>query len=105
MKKILIYILLLANLGAGLAFALDIHSEGMLGYDSAATDLRVGANHSPHDGDLDKEDHCCHGAAHLVGLVLHQTTPYIEGNNNSFITLSQTPTLLYLSPLLRPPIV
>ncbi len=105
MKKILIYILLLANLGAGLAFALDTHSEGMLGYDSVAIDLRVvGADYHLHDGDLDNNDHCCHGAAHLVGFVSHQNVQFIEGNHDDFIVLSQTPTLLYISPLLRPPI-
>ena len=105
MKKILICLLLLANLSSGLAFAWDSHPEAMVGHDSAAIDLLAGSDHDHPDGDLHHNDHCCHGAAHLVGLIFNQTTPFLASNDDGFIVLTQAPVLLYIAPLLRPPIV
>jgi len=105
MKKILIYILLLANLSTGLAFAWDTHPEAMVGHDSAAIDLLTDADHDHPDGDLHHSDHCCHGAAHLVGIVFNHSTQFVAGSDNDFIAFSTTPKFLYIAPLLRPPIV
>jgi len=105
MKKILICLLLLANLSTGLAFALDTHPEAMVGHDSTAIDLLTAADHELPDGDLHQSDHCCHGAAHLVGLIFNQATPFVARGHDGFIVLSQAPALLYIAPLLRPPIV
>ncbi len=105
MKKILICLLLLANLSTGLAFALDIHPEAMVGHASTSIDLLTDADHELPDSDLHQSDHCCHGAAHLVGLIFHQSTPFVARGHDGFIVLSQTPALLYIAPLLRPPIV
>jgi len=105
MKKILICLLLLANLNTGLAFAWDTHLEAMVGHDSTAIDLLTDADHEHPDGDLHHSDHCCHGAAHLVGLIFNQSTPFVASSHDGFIVLSQAPALLYIAPLLRPPIV
>ncbi len=104
MKKILIYLLLFVNLSTGLAFAMDIHPEAMAAHSSTSIDLlTVDNEHS--DGDLHHNDHCCHGSAHLVGLIFSPSTPFVPSNHNDLIMLSQTPTVLYITPLLRPPIL
>ncbi len=104
MKKILICLLLLANLSSGLAFALDTHPEVMVGHDVAAIDLLTGVDYEQPDGDLHQDDHCCHSAAHLVGLIFNQNTPFVASSGGNFTALSQPPVLLYIAPLLRPPI-
>lgn len=105
MNKTLIYLLLLANLCAGTAFAWDTHPEAMLGHDSAAINMMLDEDHSHPDGDLHHEDHCCHGAAHLVGVIFTQTTQFVADSDTDFFALSQPPRFLYIAPLLRPPIV
>ena len=104
MKRILICLLLLANLSSGLAFAWDTHPEAMVGHDFAAVEL-VDDGHEHPDGDLHHDDHCCHGAAHVVGIVFNQTTPFMASRHDGFIALFQAPAFLYIAPLLRPPIV
>jgi len=105
MKKILICLLLLANLSTGLAFALDSHPEAIVGHDSAAIELLAGSDYEHPDGDLHHNDHCCHGAAHFVGLIFNHTTPFVASSADGYIALTQAPSLLYIAPLLRPPIV
>ena len=105
MKKILICLLLLANLSAGLAFAMDTHPEAMLAYDATAIDVLTNAEHDHPEGDRHHSDHCCHGAAHLVGIIFAPSTPFVARSHDGFIVLFQAPALLYIAPLLRPPIV
>lgn len=104
MKRILVYILLVANLASGLAFAWDTHPEAMVGHDSAAVNL-VGDDHNHPDGDLHHNDHCCHGAAHLMGI--HSVVSTLGTKMKSGYRVSRIDTLpsLYITPLLRPPIV
>lgn len=104
MKKILICLLLLANLSTGLAFALDSHPEATVGHGSMAIDLLADSDHDHPDDDLQNNDHSCHGAAHLVGLIFNHTTPLVASSADSFIVLTQAPALLYIAPLLRPPL-
>ncbi len=105
MKKILIFLLLLANLTTGLAFALDTH-PGVVAHDSAATlALQADTDHDHPDGEFHHSDHCGHGAAHLLGLLSNPTSPLMASRHDGFPALSQTPALLYIAPLLRPPIV
>lgn len=105
MKKILITLLLLANLCSGLAFAWDTHPEAVVGHDSAEIDLIVGDDHDHPDGDLHHDDHCCHGASHLVGIVVNHSAQIVAGSHNNFIALSKSFKPLYITPFLRPPIV
>ncbi len=100
MKKILIYLLLLAHLFTGLAFALDTHPEAVVGHDSATIDL-----HYDHSSDLQYDDYHCHGAAHLVGLIFTQSTQFMASKHHDFFVQAQIPVHLYIAPLLRPPIV
>ncbi len=104
MKKILICLLLLANLTTGLAFALDTHPGGV-SYESAAVELLTDADHDHPEGELHHSDHCGHGAAHLLGLLSNPTSPFMASRHDGFPALAQTPVLLYVAPLLRPPIV
>lgn len=104
MKRILICILLFANLTSGLAFAWDTHPEAMVGHDFAAVEL-VDDGHDHPEGDLHHDDHCCHGAAHLTGI--HSIVSTSDMNMKSGYRVSTIDTLpsLYITPLLRPPIV
>ena len=104
MKRILVCILLVANLASGLAFAWDTHPEAMVGHDSAAVNL-VDDDHDHPDGDLHHEDHCCHGAAHLMGILISVSTPLIDAQGSYRFSLMDTLPSLYITPLLRPPIV
>ncbi len=104
MKKILICLLLLANFCSGLAFALDAHPETVVGGDLLAMDLVINVDQHQPDGDQHYDDHCSHGAAHLTGIVFEQHFYFIADSQNQFLTLSQTPKNLYITPFLRPPI-
>lgn len=108
MKKILICLLLLANLSTGLAFAWDTHPEAMVGYDAAALELLTASDHgyteSYSESDLHHSDHCCHGAAHLMGLIVSPSSSFVASSHDDVIAFSQAPALLYIAPLLRPPI-
>ncbi len=103
MKKVLICLLLLVHLFTGLAFALDTHPEAVVGHESGASDLLAGI--ADCDDDLHQGDHCGHAAAHLVGLIFEQTTSVMISNDHDFFIRPQNPNLLYIAPLLRPPIV
>ncbi|MCF6217627.1 MAG: hypothetical protein L3J62_04150 [Gammaproteobacteria bacterium] len=104
MKKILICLLLLANLSLGLAYAWDIHPEAAMGHDLLSVDLSACEQHDHSEGDLHNDNHCGHGSAHLVGLVFTQTTPFAANSKSDFLVPAQTPHSLYIAPLLRPPI-
>ena len=105
MKRLLIYILLLANLCSGLAFAWDTHPEAMVGSDVAAINLAASVDHGDPADDLHHHDHSCHSPAHLVGVFYDATMPVVPTVQDHH-TLSHfvLPTL-YITPLLRPPIV
>lgn len=105
MKRLLIFFLLFANLYSGLAFAWDTHPEAMVGHDVAKVDLVAGGDHDHPDGGLHHSDHCCHGAAHLVGMLSYNTTPLAEGGRTQlYPPVLVSPPALYITPLLRPPI-
>ncbi len=101
MKRILIYLLLMVHLLTGMAFAMDTHPEAVVGYNPAAIELLAADDC---DGDLYHGDHCGHASAHMVGLILCQTTQLSPSNKQSFFVRLQTPAHLYIAPLLRPPI-
>ncbi len=104
MKKVLICLLLLANLSLGLAYAWDVHPGSVVGHDLLSADLSACEKHDHAEGDLHHDNHCGHGSAHLVGLVFTQTAPFSMVSNSDFIVSAQTPRSLYIAPLLRPPI-
>ncbi len=105
MKKILIYVLLLTNLCSGVAFAWDAHPEAVAGHDAVMVDLASDGDHEHPDGDLHHAEHCCHGASHLIGIFITVTTPVMVANRDHSCFLPHTLPPLYITPLLRPPIV
>ncbi len=106
MKKLLICLLLLANLSSGLAFALDNHPEAIAGHNSAAIDLLIEvSSEQPDNGVVHQDDHCCHSAAHLIGLIFNQSSPFMASGHEGFVALSPVLALRYIAPLLRPPII
>jgi len=104
MKRLLVSFLLIANLCSGLAFAWDTHPEAMVGHDKAKVDMVAGGNHDHPSGDLHHSDHCCHGAAHLVGMLSNNTTQLVEGGRVHLYPPRLVSPALYIAPLLRPPI-
>jgi len=104
MKHILVYILLITNLCSGVAFAWDTHPEAMAGHGSVIVDL-VADDHDHPDEDLHHGDHCCHGAAHLMGIFSDVTTPVVVVDRDHFFALPLASPSLYITPLIRPPIV
>ncbi len=104
MKKVLICLLLLANLSLGLAYAWDVHPGVMVGHDLLSADLSACEKHDHAEDDLHHDNHCGHGSAHLVGLVFTQNTPFSTESSRDFSLPIQTPCSLYIAPLLRPPI-
>ncbi len=105
MKKILIYLLLLANLSTGFAFSMDAYPEAAADHSLLEINLLADQDHHYASGEPHLDDHSCHGAAHLLGLVSNQPIPLVTHRHEGFSLLSQTPTPLYVAPLLRPPIV
>jgi len=105
MKKVLVYLLLFVNLSTGLAFAMDTHPEAMAAHGSTTIDLLTDADDEHSDDDLHHNDHCGHGSAHLIGLIFSHSISFAHGNHIGLTMLFQTPTVLYIAPLLRPPIV
>lgn len=105
MKKVLIYMLLLANLFSGLAFALDNDPAAMIGHEVASLNQMLDADLDHSNDGLFYGDHCSHGAAHLVGIFYNASVKRITADNNHlFVPVASLP-FLYLSPVLRPPIV
>jgi len=104
MKKAITFLLLLANLYTGLAFAWDSHPEAMVGHDAVMVDL-VANDHEHPDGDQHHEDHCCHGAAHMTGIFEALSSQAIIPDGNYHSSFAVVLPSLYITPLLRPPIV
>ncbi len=75
-----------------------------MGQYATTTELLANSDNDHPDGDLYHSDHCCHGAAHLVGLIFNQTTPLVVNSDDGFVVPTQAPAFLYIAPLLRPPI-
>ncbi len=110
MKSVLIYFLLIINLSSGVAFAWDSHPEAMVAGDRAAAQLLAGGDMGHDDpvhpgaADFDHCDHCCHGSAHLIGI-LYDNAPCLALNRHeSGAFTALIPLSLYITPLLRPPI-
>ncbi len=104
MRTILINFLLLTNLCSGLALAWDSHPEALVGHDSATVGL-LADDHDHADDDLHHDDHCCHGAAHMMGMLPTATAPTMDMTSGYRFSMMHAIPSLYLTPLLRPPIV
>ena len=104
MKRILIYLMLIANLFTGLAFAWDSHPEAFFGHDAVVVGLADQHSPSP-DGDKHTDHHCCHGAAHLVAIFHNEPSPFLVGDQRNLTALTQSLRPFYIAPHLRPPIV
>jgi len=104
MKRILIYFLLIANLFTGLAFAWDSHPEAVFGHDAVVVDV-VDQNSPSPGGDEHTDHHCCHGAAHLLAIVRSESVPFSDNAQHHLAMLRQSQSSLYITPLLRPPII
>ncbi len=110
MRKFLISILLLTNVCSGMAFAWDQHPAAMS--DHMITAAMSGATDSGHghSDDFSKsgsypDDHCGHGAAHLVGIFYDVSLKTLNIDHRYRAVAVVSLPSLYISPLLRPPIV
>lgn len=109
MKRYFIYILVLACLFSNVTFAWDADPKTMLGHNGTSIDLLSGElshgdSHHP-EGDLHHYDHCCHGIAHLVGLIDKSSLRFTGGNSGKIHSLNYPIISHFLPLLLRPPIV
>ncbi len=110
MKKFLISILLLTSLCSGSAFAWDKHPASMSDHTvTVAMDMAAGLDHD-HSNDFPKngpypDDHCGHGAAHLVGIFYDASFKMLTIDYNYRVVAVISLPSLYISPLLRPPII
>ena len=104
MKKFLITLLLFANIFSGTAFAWDNHPAELSGHELATADLVADINYD-HSNDTYSDDHCAHGAAHLVGIFYGASISIVGIAPNRYASVLAPFTSLYISPLLRPPIV
>lgn len=104
MKKLLITLLLLTTFCSGTAFAWDKYSTTVASQDAALSSIEADIIHD-HASGTHADDHCAHGAAHLVGIFYNASLPVISAipnhQNANLVPLAS----LYISPLLRPPIV
>jgi len=112
MKRTVLYILLLANLFSGLALAWDSHPEAMVGHEQISFDHdQATANPYSHEhdhfasGDWEHANHCCHGAAHLIGFINEIITPLWIGGGKHPPYPSASLLSPPLAPHLRPPII
>ncbi|HHM05608.1 MAG TPA: hypothetical protein ENJ19_07685 [Gammaproteobacteria bacterium] len=105
MKRLLALLLLLANLSAAAAYAWDSHPEAWAGHGPAAVTGMLDGHHLPLPAGTHHGDHCCHGAAHLTGIIAHDTA--LPVGLCPRLAMSSERCLLpsYVAPLLRPPIV
>ncbi len=68
MRRFIAQLLALSILFAGVAWAADAHAEAFFGHD---TNLPSLSDDLPNDFSDDGPcDHCCHGTAHYLGLLL-----------------------------------
>ena len=75
-----------------------------MGHDFAAVEL-VDDDHDHPEGDLHHDDHCCHGAAHLMGIHSIVSTSDMKMKSGFRVSTIDALPSLYITPLLRPPIV
>ncbi len=105
MKKTLITLLMLATIFSGTAFAWDKHPVALAGSDIAIPGLVADVVIHNHSNDVHMDDHCAHGAAHLVGIFFDSALPIVASAPGQHAALFTPLASLYISPLLRPPIV
>ncbi|MCF6258399.1 MAG: hypothetical protein L3J98_16030 [Gammaproteobacteria bacterium] len=108
MRKFLISILVLMSLCSGSAFAWDKHPASMSNH-GVAVAMDMTANHD-HSDDFSQngsypDDHCSHGAAHLVGIFYDASLKALNIDHSYRAVAVVSFPSLYISPLLRPPIV
>jgi len=72
--------------------------------DLATSDLATDVSHT-YSNDMQADDHCAHGAAHLVGIFYDAKLPLVAVSPNLYVSSIAPLVSLYISPLLRPPIV
>ncbi|NOY62334.1 MAG: hypothetical protein GXP10_04125 [Gammaproteobacteria bacterium] len=75
----------------------------MSGYDAAAAELVVTQEHP--GSSLHHGDHCCHGAAHLIAIICNTTESVAVSHQDQYTFSASALPYLYISLLLRPPIV
>lgn len=109
MKRLLITIVIFANLFTGLAFAADMHPEVLANHEQVVADVVDQDSGAVQQTGNDSKaahscDHCCHGAAHLTGMTYAVIVSLVPRGD------SYQPVRVYslisrsITPHLRPPI-
>jgi len=102
--------LLLTNLCSGVAFAWDKHPISASDHAVHAVTVALGVADHEHSDGFSKngaypDDHCGHGAAHLVGIFYDASLKTLNIDYSYRTVAVVSLPSLYISPLLRPPIV
>lgn len=97
--------LLFANLFSGMAFALDNDPAAMLGHEVTTINQLLDGDIGHSNEGLFSGDHCSHGAAHLVGIFYNTSLKEAAVDNRHQSVSVTSLAFLYITPLLRPPIV
>lgn len=103
MRRTFIYLLLLANLVSGIAFAWDTHPEAVVGEHAGDMLSGLDSNRGEPTDDAPQGDHCAHGAAHLTGMFYDATTDISCSTSVRLRSPLFVATSRDVSPLLRPP--
>ena len=74
-----------------------------MGHDAAVNLMDDDQEHP--DGDFHHDDHSCHASAHLIGIFTAVSIPLLDVKSGYRVSTTDTLPSLYITPLLRPPIV
>lgn len=98
MRRFLIYFILLCTFGSSMAWALDRDSEALSGH---VASLAEGSPDAPDSACIDH--FCCHGAAHLVGLLRTVADARAVAESEAFPPLKPNFASTALPPPSKPP--
>jgi hypothetical protein len=100
MRKVVLALLCVSFLLSGFSWAGDSHAESITGQHSQLASDSGAAT----DEATDACDHCCHGTAHQLGLVLHPDSRLHASSDHGLAIAFMVPHGQVYAPLFRPPI-
>lgn len=95
--------LMLSILGYGMAVTADVHNESVQSHDHVLLLTDTHTDSDPVGQEIDC-DHCCHGLAHMLGLVSEAEELPVTGISLPIIHRSKYPCFIFQAPAFRPPI-
>lgn len=96
--------LMLSILGYGMAVIADVHHDDIAQSGMHSHLLGDADGQTDHPDQQTDSDHCCHGVAHLLGLVQESTPSQVAGPRVPGNVVTEPLPSLSLAPAFRPPI-